>query len=951
MLRLTALLLTVLTGFSGLVYEVSWEKYLATLLGSHSEATAAVLGIFLGGLALGYSLFGAATRGVVERAAAAARPPRLLFLYGFLEAGIGVYALLFPMLFAGAQAVSFLIPHGSGGLGFALDVALSALLIGPPAVLMGGTIPILTQALARSLDDATRFHALVYALNTAGAFAGALAAGFWLIPRLGLVGVLVAMGVVNLAAGSAFILIGLGVDRRARGAALGPSDAAGPRHATRSIASFALVALLCGFAMMAIQTVLIRLGGLSFGASQFTFSMVVAVFVLCIALGSLAVSALPRIPAPLLVATLWALVILLGLLYLPLPDATYWAHVLRSLFITQSESFYPYYFAAFWGALIAIGPPIVLSGAILPLIFHHLRRELGDLGDVAGRIYGWNTLGSLLGALLGGYALLYWLDLHHVFRVALAALAVAAAIATLRVLDVGRWLATTALVAALIGIVLLPAWPGAQLSAGLFRFRFAGTQTYYGPAGFWESWKQSKLEYYNDDPTTSVAVKRVPEWTGEADLGILTNGKSDGTVVGDYVTMSLAALLPAVLAERAERAFVIGYGTGVTAGVFAELDSAREVLVAEISPGVIEAAPFFDEWNHEASKHPKIQILQSDAYRALVRSEGRFDVIASEPSNPWVTGVEMLFSREFLEVARDRLRPGGVHAQWLQTYETDLETVEMVLRTYVAVFDHVAVWFAMDEDLLVLGLTDPGSALDLDRIAARVQRPDFAAGLERADIRSLPQLLAHELLPLGVVHATPLPGELHTLLHPRLSHLAAHAFFIGKAAGLPVTAGLEAARIGRENSLLARYLARLGTPVPESVRTAIVEETCTYRSSECLTLLAQWAHESPDSRAFRVALARARQDRQVNPGLVRALSRLFGGADGDGATSPQAAQQATSFYSRFYHHGAPFSRERLAAIWSRCGSDPAQRESCVEARREAEETLGSLETRSGPGGS
>ena len=183
LVRATALLLTVLTGFSGLVYEVTWQKYLATLLGSHSEATAAVLALFLGGLSVGYALFGA-RHAARRRSAPQARgeAPRLLLLYGAVEAGIGVYALLFPWLFRAVHALSLAIPHEAGGVGFALDVALSALLVLPPAVLMGGTIPILTQALSRSLDDATRLHAQVYAFNTAGAFVGALAAAFVLIP-------------------------------------------------------------------------------------------------------------------------------------------------------------------------------------------------------------------------------------------------------------------------------------------------------------------------------------------------------------------------------------------------------------------------------------------------------------------------------------------------------------------------------------------------------------------------------------------------------------------------------------------------------------------------------------------------------------------------------------------------------------------------------------------------
>ena len=279
------------------------------------------------------------------------------------------------------QALSFRIPHGSAGLGFAFDVALSALLVLPPAVLMGGTIPILTQALARSLEDATRFHALVYAFNTAGAFAGALAAGYWLVPSLGLVAVLVWMGGINLLAGATFLLLGW-----LRPQAVLPLTAARSEVSLRGAgwASFAAVALLTGFAMMTLQTALIRLGGVSFGSSQFTFSMVVAVFVLCIALGSFAVSALPRIPAFLLPACLWSLLLLLAGLYTVADTAPYWAHVLRTIYRDVPEGFYPYQLQVFLGVLVVLALPVALSGAVLPLMFHALRDRVGDLGAAAG---------------------------------------------------------------------------------------------------------------------------------------------------------------------------------------------------------------------------------------------------------------------------------------------------------------------------------------------------------------------------------------------------------------------------------------------------------------------------------------------------------------------------------------------------------------------------------------
>ena len=154
-------------------------------------------------------------------------------------------------------------------------------------------------------------------------------------------------------------------------------------------------------------------------------------------------------------------------------------------------------------------------------------------------------------------------------------------------------------------------------------------------------------------------------------------------------------------------------------------------------------------------------------------------MIASEPSNPWVMGVEMLFSEEFLRAARDRLTPGGVFAQWFHLYEVDDETVKIVLRTYKQVFGDMAIWFTRGPDVLLLGFKDPSPALDIDRLRQRFERADFRAGFERAKVGSWIQLLAHEVLPLGAVAATDLPGPLHTLRHPILSDSAARAFFAG----------------------------------------------------------------------------------------------------------------------------------------------------------------------------
>jgi spermidine synthase len=334
--------------------------------------------------------------------------------------------------------------------------------------------------------------------------------------------------------------------------------------------------------------------------------MVVAVFVLCLALGSLAVSALPRIPRTLVVGSQWALVGLLFPLYFAAADVTYWAHLIRIRLGGLDAGFFEYQRVIFLLTLAVLAIPIGLSGALLPLLFHQLRREVRDLGSVAGRLYAWNTVGSLLGALLGGYLLLFWIDLHHVYRICMA--------------------------------------PIDHLSIGLFRTRKATPLTFVGPDEFFERRSRPEVIFHDDDPISTVTVGR-PQGKPE-NLGLYVNGKPDGALVGDYPTMSLTALIPALLAEQHNRAFVIGLGTGVTAGELAALDATQQVVVAEISRGVIAANPLFDAGNLGTSKHPRIELIRGDAYRTLLRSSGRYDVIVSEPSNPWVAGVEMLYSRE-----------------------------------------------------------------------------------------------------------------------------------------------------------------------------------------------------------------------------------------------------------------------------------------------------------------
>jgi predicted membrane-bound spermidine synthase len=901
-----------------------------------------VLGIFLGGLSLGYSLFGSVTSRLVTQAQQRGTTPRLLLTYGVIEAAIGFYALAFPWLFRAAQSISFALPHTHAGIGFSFDVILSAVLIGPPAVLMGATIPILTQALSRSLDDATRFHAFVYGLNTVGAFAGALAAGFFVIPRLGLDGTLFAMGAINLLAGAGYAILGLRGQRQ-------PLLPVAPEPETAKAADvtgvwiYLTVALLIGFAMMTLETTLIRLAGLSFGSSHFTFSMVVSAFVLCIAIGGLTVSGLSRVPKIYLAINLWALVALLAGLYFLLPQAPYWVLLLRLNFISIDAAFYLYYLAGFALLVLVIGLPVVLSGITLPLIFHHLRDEVGELGSLAGQLYSWNTVGSLLGALIGGYVLFFWFDLHHVYRFALAAVMVSAVLMTVQLFKL-RSVVIAIVVPLLLTLTFMPPWYSMILQMGLFRTETEPPNLRNGYYEFVEKHivpLEHFLLSYEDDPTATVSVLNIDLPGQAASRTINVNGKTDGNTKGDYVTMALVAVLPALMADRIDRAFVIGWGTGITVGELASLDGTKEIIAAEISSGVIKAAKHFEQFNMRASSNPKVNLIRSDAYRELTRSEANFNLIISEPSNPWVTSVEMLYSREFLQLARDRLAPGGVYAQWYHEYDADDESLQLVLRTFGSVFEHVSVWVAGDSDLIIMGFPDIGPAIDYHRLIERAKRPDYRASFKRMGFDGLVALLANEHLPVGVWHAGKFEGPIHTLYHPLLSDLAGRAFFRHDSAVLPFTGFGEAAKVGHKNAVLRRYTELKGGTLGDEERLAAVNQACHSSRGFGVTMVAAWANESPSSPAFdkahRLALdwiQRYKPEVRQPATLIRNLSTLFEPYPGVAQRiTPAILARRTTLYSEFYYHAVPFDPSRLMSAVSRCREISKTRNQCMQEIR------------------
>jgi len=357
---------------------------------------------------------------------------------------------------------------------------------------------------------------------------------------------------------------------------------------------------------------------------------------------------------------------------------------------------------------------------------------------------------------------------------------------------------------------------------------------------------------------------------------------------------------------------------------------------------VLRAAPLFDFANNDASKHPKITRVRSDAYRALLRSDERFDVIVSEPSNPWVAGVEMLFSREFLTAARDRLAPGGAYVQWFHTYESNNRTVQLVLQTFTEVFPQVSAWRSQSTDVLLVGMRDSADQLDLARLEQRFALPDYRAPLERIGIRTLPELLVHESVPIGVLNENRLAGASdHSLFHPLLSYEAGRAFFVGKGARLPFLAYAKALRDGPEHSLLRRYLRRFeGGEIPQPVWDQMITRACAFRLPHCPTLIAAWAvqHAQQPGAADQISGWRARSKMDVAPELIALLRFFYGGRTPDTLDGPpaQITGKTSVFMDQFYY-AMPFPQRAVVALWQHCREQGALGPTCEPGLRAAQE--------------
>lgn len=770
-----------LSGMAGLIYQVVWHKYLAILLGAQARATAIVLAIFLGGISLGYLTFGHWCRW---------KKWNLYTVYAAVELGLGFWAFAFPTLFKFALPLTASLYRSLGVTNLAIDVLMSVLLIGPPTFLMGGTLPLLTQALAEDVKKASRTHAMIYGVNTVGACLGCLLAGYYLIPMFNLPCTSIVGGTLNTLVAMMTYFVFAKWEEPQVVVGQPPKSVWLDFSFTNEQKAILAIGFLSGFYLITLETVLIRLMGLSTGASNYNFTLIVAIFIFGLGIGSLFVRRMSDYTSARL---FWNQIVVSAALLILYLTGDYWSysvHLIRVTLRDIPQSFYVYQLGLgiFFLALLVV--PIGFSGLTLPLCFHLLKDKKETLGNRVGQLYGLNTVGCVLGALLGGYALFAFFDLDQLFKICIFLSLVTVAAASYLYVPalkpgVGKISAASALVALVLGGIFTA--PRYTKERWIQPFRHAQPidgVSFQGVDAFGRFLSRStEFLYWKDGNNTSVGIGVSRFDNKEHSRTIFVNGKSDGNTRGDYFTTIALAHIPALLAKKIERTCVIGLGTGTTIGTMALYPESKTVDVAEISDVSIKNAHYFDNYNFNVSNNPKVRFHEMDAFRYLAGAEEKFDIIISEPSNPWVAGIENLYSSEFYQIARDKMTEDGLFVQWIHTYSFDDQLFRMVLNTMQNQFKFVSVYQLKGGDIALLAMQKPLTQESLRRTSQRMySSPAVTSNLMEGGIKRFEALLGLELIPSALTPSIARGADEHRLESPRLSNLAAKAFFVGSSA-------------------------------------------------------------------------------------------------------------------------------------------------------------------------
>ena len=750
------------SGMTALIYQVAWMRELRLVFGFSTAASAAVLAIFMGGLGAGGWLLG-------RRADVSVRP---LAFYGRLELAIAGSTALTPLWVFLVRLV-YVSLGGTQRLGIVAGtlarLLLSALVLSVPTVLMGRTLPAAARAVETDEDSRRRYLAVLYGTNTLGAVAGTILSNFLLLESLGtrltlwaacLVNAVVGLAAIRLAApvtpevpGSRFQVPGSAATgakekrrdrqkarRREEPQAVAPALAPTPAPPARGFVLAA--AAIVGFAFFLMELVWYRMLAPLLGGSTYTFGLILAVALFGIGAGSAAYS-LSGGRATVTLAG-FAATCALEALCLALPYALGDRLAILAVLLRSFGAFGFGGYVAGWSLVagLVVFPAAFVAGLQFPLLIALLGRGRERVGSDVGLAYAWNTAGGIAGSLAGGFGLLPLLSATGTWVLVVCLLC---GLALLSLLLSGRasgggLRASMPAGAAAASLLLLTAsgptgaWRHSPIGAGRVEFGKASPNTIRD----WLRGRRRDLAWQKDGVESSVALRKASDG-----YAFVISGKIDGSSRGDAATQVMGGLIGAALHPEPRRALVIGLGTGSTAGWLAAVPSIARVDVVELEPAILRVAEDCAPVNADVLHNPKVRIDIGDAREWLLTSRDQYDLIFSEPSNPYRAGISSLFTEDYYRAARSRLAPGGIFLQWLQAYEVDSGTVQTVYATLGAVFPEVETWYTKQDDLVLASTAEP-VAYDAVRLRERLAQEPFGSAMERAwRARGLEGFLSH----------------------------------------------------------------------------------------------------------------------------------------------------------------------------------------------------------------
>ncbi len=663
----------ILSGAIGLTYEVVWQRRMSLIFGTTLPATTAVLAAFMGGLALGSFIFGR----IADKHASPLR------LYGILEIGTGIYCYLTPSIFNlihGIHIALFRIMGDSVSLQI-LRFTLALVTICVPCLFMGGTLPVLTRAIALSRDSLRDRLALLYFLNTLGAVIGTLATGFIFIRTFGMTHVTHLAVFGNIALGLGFMALA-----RRDHASSGPVAASNSSPSSPQRHLLPTVYFICGAIGMGAELAWFRTLNLIIGSTVYAFTMLLSAFLLGIASGSFI---LKQIRSHTSEPMQWVggLIITNGLMIAVsiavlsrLPVVVLW------LFPMFHESFLAWQFCLFTLGLITVLPATLCMGALFPVICEAYISEMRTVARSVGQLYLWNTLGGIAGTVLTGFLLIPLIG-SRFSLITFAGICLIMGCFMLATYQPKHQLALLGIICIAL-LYLLPSWDRVLFDSGVYL---------YAPQ-MRDGFEADRNMLFEEESVHSFVT--VSEKAGIRSLRI--NGKTDGSDGADLYTQILLAQLPLLHAQGASNVLIIGLGTGVTHGSALTYPEVVSECI-EIDPAVIRAARFFDHISGQALSNPRGRIIREDARTVLSAATNHYDVVISEPSNPWISGVSNLFTIEHFMACRKALANDGIMCQWIHSYYMSPSTLLSVFHTFSSVFPHCSVWKGSPGDYLILG--------------------------------------------------------------------------------------------------------------------------------------------------------------------------------------------------------------------------------------------------------